>query len=257
MKVALIYLYICNPEVSKGSKTKQQYEDAARKFTDTYRRFPAGYDHDLHVVLCNGEKDQTVDQIFQGLNVIYHRYDGKGKDIGAHQHVADTVQCDFMVCMSSMVYFRKSGWLARLMVAREKIGEGIYGTAGTYQHPPGKPDERPNPHLRTYFYGLSPELFKAYNKRIESRADTFDFESGKDSISRLAARLRMAVIMVLWSGNYTVNDWRKPRDGFRNGNQSDLLAFDYITDLYDNSDKECKIIYKQFADGIAFSESKI
>ena len=248
MKVALLYLYVVSPG-SSSSFNSNSYAASAKRFADSYRKYPAGTDHDLHVVCCNGPKDAIVQDIFKGIKCVYDRYDGPGLDIGTHQHMATVLDCDFMVCTSSMTHFRKEGWLDWFVIARRMHGDGLYGSMGSMQGCPFMPWNKPNPHIRTCFYALSPAMMNEYPNKIVTKEDSFAFESGPESITVRTVNKNMPVMMVTWDGAFTVDNWRTYKNIYCRGDQSALLSFDRWTDTYEASDPGMKARLEAQADG--------
>lgn len=215
LNVAIVYIFL-----KQGS-----YPDYARRFVDTYKRFDPGYDHSLIVVCNDCEPDELVMEIFKDVRCFFEIGDNIGKDIGAYISIAHCIKSDVMVCLGSYVHFKKSGWLKRLMEAWEKYGEGMYGFFGNYQV---------SPHLQTGAFCTSARLLREYPIAIHDGL-RYEFEYGTYSFWHYVHHLGLPVLLVTWDGEWTYDQWRIPRNGFRNGDQSNCLLFHNHTDGYEFS----------------------
>jgi len=228
MKVELVYLHI--------SRDPSTYVPYSKRFASTYVGFPGDYEHELVVMLCNGNpNDKSHVPVFSGIPCRFELYSGGANDISAQQHMARLSKADIIVCMSSLVHFRRRGWLKRLVEEIEKNGEGLYGAMSSYEN---------SPHIRTCFYACNPESFRAYPHSIETRDDSFRFESKDLSFSTWFSN-RSKCMIVCWDGCYLLSESRAPKNVFRKGDQSNCIAFDRHTDIYENSSPSDKLAQEQ------------
>lgn len=234
--VAVVFPYV----VDATSTTRQEFDDCARRFVATYKQFPPGIDHTLYIVCSNGPRDAVCEEIFKGMKVVYDQYNGLGWDIGCEQYMARKVPEDFIVSMTTRSYFHRAGWLKRFIEARNQFGEGLYGTTGSYEV---------SPHIRTAFYGVDTWIYREYPHTIDSRQKGFYFESEIWSFTKFVESLGYPCIMVTWDGCYTKPHWRTPKNIFRSGNQSNILAFDRHSLIYEQADRNTKDMLKKYADG--------
>lgn len=199
LRVAVVYPHIEGEEFHKH----------ALRFRDTYHDYPAGCVHDLIIVevgLCKPIPFQKM-HFTEWLP-------NKGWDITIHQRIAKyyTDEYDFMVFFSSRTFFYREGWLERLVETRLLLGEGLYGSAYSFEC---------SPHIRTCFFACNPKLFAQYPHTIATRKQARWFETGKWSFTKyFTETLKLPAREVLWDcthGSY---------DGFRHGGQQQLLAFD-------------------------------
>ena len=184
MKVAVAYVW---PMVQV-----RKYFPAAKLFSDTYRQFPAGYPHELHV-LCNArEPSKNESLIFDGLGAAVHVYDNTGWDIGAFQRFGDVTDTDLLVCFGAHVNFHRAGWLNVIVDAYLDNGPGLYGCAGYLT---------PNWHVRTTAFWMPPELLRSYPAYIGSgRQSRYAFEHGAISFTRHVLGLGFPCRVVTWNG---------------------------------------------------------
>jgi hypothetical protein len=193
VKVAVVY---CYPLVRTNT-----YFPLANRFAQTWKKFPPGEDHELHVI-NNGGGSHDSDRIpFQGIKCRFHQRDNFGWDIGAFQWSAENIPCDLMVCLGAPVHFHRAGWLARMVDAYVYHGPNLYGCWGYLL---------PNWHLRTTCFWLAPDLLKTYPMIVGSdRASRYDFEHGNNSITRHVLKIGLDCIMVTWDGIHPFAQWKK------------------------------------------------
>lgn len=232
MKIELIYLHISgNQEVFAGH---------SKRFAKTYVEFPGDYEHELVVALCNGAtEDRSHVDIFSGIQCRFEYYNGAPFDIPAQQHFVRLSSADIIVCMSSLVHFKKRGWLKRLAEEIRMNGEGLYGAMSSFEI---------SPHIRTCFYACSPESYRAYPHDVGTRGESLAFESGfgseKPSISKWFSE-RSKCMVVCWDGCYPLSKSRAPENVFRKGDQSNCIAFDRHTEIYENESPSERLILEE------------
>lgn len=241
MKVVLLYLYVHN---------NKELDECAKRFRDTYNQFPAGADHELSIVCGDGPVTDTVQKRFHGLASVFTEYPQAGWDIGAEQYMAHRTDCDFMIFMTSRTHFWKGGWLKRFVEARQQFGEGLYGSTGSYEACPQNLRKKPNPHIRTAFYGCNPALFRRYPYIIDNREKGFRFESGVWNFTQWFTDMGWRTLMVAWDGVYDKPNWRKPKEIFRRGNQTNLIAYDRHSHIYASASAHDKKVLERSADGL-------
>ena len=217
MKVCLAYHHVpCLPVEPSSTKL------ASDRFYRTYKEFPPGYPHEL----------------------IWNLHDSPGRDIAAHQAIAPYLDCDFAVFMSARVFFKREGWLMRLMEVRRLCGEGVYGIMASNEACPLYPEQKSNPHMRTCLFGCNPKDMSRHDQ-VKSVEQSFEFESG-GGINNVA---KWQTFLVGWDGIYDKATWRKMPNGFRSGDQSNLLAHDRHSLAFDLATPEQKVMLTRIADG--------
>lgn len=189
MNVAVAY---CYPLVQK-----QRYFPLARRFADTWRRFPG---HDLCLIF-NGGAIQSPDLApFSGIS--YHSlfHDNLGWDVGAFQAAAETIPCDLLICLGAPVHFHQPAWIERMVDAYVDHGPALYGCWGYHY---------PTSHIRTTAFWLPPQLLSAYpDQVISTRASRYAFEHGKDSLAAFTRKCGMETYMVTRTGCYPESEWK-------------------------------------------------
>lgn len=225
-----------------------RYAPFARRWAETYAKFPAEYPHEVIVAVSGMTDDDRWAGLFPHMH--FHRAQTGGCDIGAYLSFSRSERAkefDFMVCCGATVYFHKSSWLKVFMQSREQHGPGLYTASASLEgHVPGHgSNPAPNPHARTSFFGCDPKMLAAYPWDVQDRADCYRFEGGDRKFGLLCRPVRM----VCWSGVYSLADCRKPENVFRKGNQSALICHDGRTDEYAKAAPEEKKRLENLANG--------
>jgi len=191
MKVALVYIY---PETQSHI-----YVPAARRFVESYMKFPPGaQDHEVHVIVNYGQPgNPNYARLFNPLSCTFRTHDNRGKDIGAFQKAAQEIPCDLMVFLGASVHFRRGGWLDRIVNVYEQNGPGFYGCWGFHQ---------PAVHIRTTAFWCAPELLNSYPYVVHNDS-RYEFEHGQRSIVNHVANLGLQNYMVTWQGCYPIESW--------------------------------------------------
>ncbi len=228
--VAVVYVYPTVGDV--------EHDAAARRFASTYKEFPPLAEHALHVVFNGAEPSSENLAVFAGLEFQAHQHDDTGWDIGAFQAAASRIECDLMVFLGGNSYFKRAGWLKRMVEATRAHGDGLYGASASYER---------DPHVRTNAFWCDPMLVRAYPLRVRTDEDRYRFEASRVSITRMAASVGLGCWLVTWDGEYGRGEWRTPPNIFRRGDQSNSLAFDSHFDMYAHAGLVQKATYEQMA----------
>ncbi len=198
MTVALVYVY---PRLNQ-----KVYMSAARRFKDSYVRNPPGAtQHELYVVVNGDEPRKSDEKTFEPLAPRWLKHDNYGKDIGAFQYAARTIQnCDLMVFLGSHVHFRQAGWLDLMVSAYERNGPGIYGAYAFHQ---------PSPHIRTTCFWMPTQLLLMYPHMVGNEF-RYEFEHGAaHSIVKWVTDAGFNAWMVTWNGIFPKDNWRHVENG--------------------------------------------
>jgi hypothetical protein len=229
----VIYLsYICAPGI---------YADGAKRFAETYQKYPAGTEHTLITVNTNGGLTPEVETHFDKMRSYQHNTWTGGWDIGAHQHVANSRTPDtWLMCFSSWAYFDRPGWLAAFVEAREKYGKGLYGSTAS------KEDHL---HLRGTGFFVPAEAIQKCPIGVNCRAESQEWEHGPENFTLWCMKNGFPPRLVAPSGVYEPAQWRELSNGFREGNQSDIWTRDKHTLIYDLAAPEARAILTRTANG--------
>lgn len=237
MKIALVYLYVLAPS-DKGVPDPSYYVPFQNQFFNTYAKFKPSIEHERHLVFCGAEPNENQKAVWPGAKI--HTYLGHGKDIGAHQWVAQFLDCDFAVHFCTTTKFIQSGWLERLVEVRTLYGNGLYGTSGSYEN---------SPHIRTGCFAMSPALMRRYPIQVDSIEKAILFESCQGGFTTFVTGLKLPVLMVTNDGAYPQSQWRMPDDIFRRGDQHNCLVWDRHMEIYAKATPQEKEKLAKAADG--------
>jgi hypothetical protein len=226
--------YICAP----GGGNTESY---ARRFVETWRKFPPARECGLVVVInSNGTPlGEALVGLFSPVakRFLVRRNDG-GKDISGFQEAARQTDADFMVCLGESCYFHRAGWLARWVEARNRFGPGMYGVFASIIK---------RPHLNTTAFGVEPVILKSYPMVADGRG-RYDFEHGKWSFADWVRSKAGAVELVTFDGVWAEPDWRKPDNVLWRGDQSNCLVHCRHTEEWSKADAVTKFRWEENAD---------
>lgn len=195
MRIAIVYIF---PQLGV-----QKYTPFAKRFVDSYTTNTPGVEpHELHVFINGGMPGPLHQRLFEPLTPSFHPGDNVGKDIGAFQVAAATIQCDLLLCLGAHIYFPRAGWLDYLVRAYQDNGPAIYGNYCFHQ---------PAIHVRTTNFWLPPQLLASYPNRVTD-PNRYDFEHGHHSIVRHVLSLGYPAFQLTWSGCYPMTDWHHVTD---------------------------------------------
>lgn len=201
----------------------------ALEFATSYLRNPPGVDHDT-VIVCNGAPiTQPSKDLFNGMpNLSYLDHDNSGWDIGGFQLAARTIPCDLMVFCGAHTYFRKPGWLARMVEAFNQLGDTLYGSTGNQ----GDIRFGVYPHVRTTGFWCKPELMANYPLKVTQTGgggQRYESEHGKECLTNWVKSLGKQVWITGWDRSLVIDDCNAIPNGFHQGDQSNVLVGDRLT----------------------------
>jgi hypothetical protein len=214
MKVVLTYIF---------PNTSEAYYGQAFKFLSSYHANPAGADHET-VICCNGDSP-SEEQAFMfasmpGLQFYHH--DNSGYDAGGFQAVARSHPADMMLFCGSNCYFRRPGWLARMIEAFKKHGDTLYGTMGNQGHMA----VNVFPHVRTTSFWCSTALFNRHPLKVTQPGQRYEWEHGASGLTTWVMALNKQPWIITAQGDFPLYICDSAPGGFQNGNQENLLAGD-------------------------------
>jgi hypothetical protein len=191
LKIVLAYIY---PNVEQS-----KYVPLAQRFARSYMENPPGStDHELYAIV-NGlsSPKEHLDKIFAPVPMRYLQHNNWGKDIGAFQMIANSVECDLLVCFGSHIHFHLPGWLDRMAAVYLDAGPSLYGAWAFHQ---------PAHHIRTTAFWLPPHLLTAYPYLI-GNGDRYGFEHGPESITLWSRKMGFPPLMVTRTGCFDEAHW--------------------------------------------------
>jgi len=226
--ITLVYIHV------PGDEKHWRY---AREFMDTYQKFPPEYPHKT-IIVCQGKPAVPLAQgLFKPLNPVYHQHDDSGWDIGGFISAMSSVvpsentATDCVICLGGSAYFQKAGWLKRIAETHKKIGIGFYGATPTHEV---------SPHLCTSGFWTHPDILRAYPIKVTNRETRYDFEHGPNACWKMVAHNGLPVKLITWDGEYDWQDWRKPDNIYRKGDQSNALMCWHHYREYEKATPELK-----------------
>jgi hypothetical protein len=124
-KTGVVYLY----RFAEG-------EGPVRRFLDSYRRYPAGLAHDLHVILKGFPDRSAVNSacaLFTPLPINAIEVDDAGYDIGSYFAAARAVANPQLLFLNTFSEILAESWLSHFDHAHSMPGVGIVGATGSWQ----------------------------------------------------------------------------------------------------------------------------
>lgn len=237
-----------------------------RAFTDSYRRFGAGVDHEL-VVLLNGlpaipeaQRAATRERLLAELAPVTHRLvelDHPLLDLAAYGHAAGTLEQERICILNSYSELLADDWLARLSDAAGGDPHTLAGATGSWESQADWKRNRPlhqaydllrlrglrrdfppfpNPHLRSNAFLASRRLLADMGlERVDGKRAAYKLESGREALTRRALAAGGRALVVDRAGDvHEPSRWATSRT-FRSGDQERLLVADNQTRAYDEA----------------------
>lgn len=234
MNTVLVYLFPLD--------ASEHFRPHAERWAKGYRQFAAGCSHQVLICASNGSVSREDKQLFEGVNPQWDdSYRGNAWDNGEFQYIARNHDADMMLFMNGRAHFWKENWLKPFVDAFVKFGEkGLYGNAASFESCPVDPMPWPNPHIRTPCFATSPKVFRKFCYDLSHREHSGYFESGRWNFSEWFRERGLPVKLVTRDGVYDREQWRKPENIFRRGNQSNCLVWDKHHQEYFNADHATK-----------------
>jgi len=215
-----------------NDEVRNLFRPFIERFAWTYRKFPAGAPHRLIAVLLNGDLDDEIAKIFDGIKTEFIQLDSAGCDFAAQQMVSRMCPDCFQLNLTSRCYFHRAGWLNHLVVARETIGPAFYGVSASREG--GKL------HVCTRAHSFDTNDFNQYPHEITSRDMGVAVECGEWSLTDWFQSIGRKCHLVHWGGVRRPEDIQYHFNGYRAGNQHECLIFDKHTQAYEDASPEEK-----------------
>jgi hypothetical protein len=209
---------------------------SAEHFARSYAFHSPGLEHKLLIVLKSDNQvvPSDVYRIFEGLSCEFQVHPNEGYDIASYITVArQAARHDLVCCIGAYTSFRADNWLAKLCrPMAQDVTVGLVGAFGSYEL---------NPHIRTSLFVLRASIFQEMHwPQIATKVDGFMFECGPDSLTQRMLRRGAKCLVVDCEGNsFGLNEWGS-MGGFRQGDQSKLLAWDNHCEEFARGDEEHK-----------------
>lgn len=227
-----------------------EMRDRLLAFCRSYRRFAAGSDHKLHVILKGFANAVELEQARRDLRAELESFEeiflpDVGFDLGAYRSAAIRTDGDFICCLNGSSVILGEYWLQKLVNNLVREGIGLVGCTGSYeapQHAGTSCPQFPNPHLRSNAFAIDRRRFLAAmpSRPFASKLDAYAFEHGWQSLTAQIQAEGLGVLIVGRDGRGFEMAWWPRSDTFRQGDQSNLLVGDNQTLLFRRSTVENK-----------------
>ena len=219
MTIDLVYIYPVD-----GSEKHLTY---AWRFLNSYYENPPGADHNS-VIVCNGGSPDDTFVFFKAMpNFRLFQHDDSGFDIGGYQAVAKQSSADLMLFCGGTTYFRKPGWLSRVITSTIRYGlDSLYGAMANR----GEMIANVYPHIRTTGFWIGRNLFNQYPVSVTRTDQRYEFEHGATGLTTWVRNQNKKVVVVGWTGEYIWPNWGNMPNSFHHGDQSDLLMGDRLSE---------------------------
>lgn len=219
MNVSLVYVF---PTVGQYAHFGYEY---AKRFVKAFNDFPPDFNHTLFVISNGSKVNNEQRQIFGSVPCVFLEGDNRGWDIGAYLDLSESLDPrSMMVCFGSSSYFRRRGWLNRMVEAFQQYGPQLYGSLASYDF---------RPHIRTIGFWCEPELLQTYPHEVVHESQRYAFEHGEYSLTEWALSRGKRTLLVTWDGVWDKDYWMNAPNSYRKGDQSNCLVFDNRTDNHE------------------------
>lgn len=248
MNIAVCYVYP-TPHVPLSEYERPgEREEYALRFVASYLSAPPGVEHKLIFIANGGPPTRFMRSMAACCgDVEWFVHDDSGWDIGAYIAISRNIESDLLFCMGGTSYVMRQGWLKRVSEAWNKYGYGVYGTLASYEI---------TPHFCTTGFGVHPSELREYPYKVQTKGERYAFEHGERSMVQLMMARKLPAVMVTWSGEYLCPDWRKPRNVYAKGDQSECLVYFKHSDTYRFGDSREKTRRTALADNFTHEPSK-
>lgn len=221
MKIVVVYLLPVAALVPQAM-------DYCWRFASTYLENPPGHPVHLVPVSNGGRPSSNAEGLLSMLPgfLTFLEHDDSGYDIGAYQFAAQQIPCDLMVFLGTSAYLRHPNWARRVARSFADHGHGIYGAMGHT----GAMGCNVHPHLRTTGFWLPPALMNQYPHRVTKPEQRYPFEHGPENITQWVVNQNLGAWVVAKGRDYPLMECNDIPNGFHNGDQSNLLIGDRLTE---------------------------
>lgn len=159
-------------------------------------------------------------------NCGFIEHDNSGQDCGAFQYAAKNIPADMMVFFGTHTYFKRPGWLKRMVDTFNQYGQmHLYGSTGN------QGDARFNvyPHIRTTAFWCSPSIINECPLRVTHNGLRYLWEHGPDGLTSWVIKENRRAWIVAWDNVYPLHICDSIPEGFHRGNQTNVLVGDRLT----------------------------
>ena len=218
------------------------WETACQRFIKSYLAHPAGQNHRMHVitkVFESSADEARARELLSALDCFTISVNDDSFDIGAYRDWAKQTSEESICLLNTGSEILSDYWLKKLHANLLNQGIGVVGATGSFERFGGSRHgfpRFPNAHIRTTAFMLKRELYlnATQGKTFDNKMNTFLFESGHQSLTRIIKELGLKAIVVGRNGRgYGERHWATSGT-FRQGNQANLLIGDRNTRNFSN-----------------------
>ncbi len=198
------------------------------RFLNTYAENPPGAPHRTIILTDEGPLDETVELAKAVFDkpFIFQWHD-RALDIGRYQGWAGHSAADVLLFCGGTTYFRKPGWMTRIIHAVSQHGkDALYGSMCNT----GDMPFNVYPHIRTTGFWIGRELFNRYPIQVQQATQRYEFEHGATGLTTWIRQQNLNAWVVGWDTEYSWPNWGNIPGGFHNGDQRNLLIGDRLSE---------------------------
>lgn len=217
-------VYCCPVEANRPTNSPENSQILER-FVSTFLQHPPEHRYELIVVSNGGPPSPATQALLAPLAPRFIEHNNEGKDIGAYQFAAGQLRGELAVFFGASAYFKRPGWLVRMVDSFRKHGDTLYGAMGNQ----GDDAAKVWPHIRTNGFWLSPRLMNLYPISVTRDDQRYEFEHGKTGLTSWILNQGKRVWVVSFDGECHLSMCDLIPNGFHRGDQSNLLVGDRLS----------------------------
>ena len=217
--------------------------EKANNFFNSYKANPAGYDHELIVIMKGWEAGSNLNSVLEAAGkfsarIIYLQENRgqDGLDLGAYFRVSEIIDNEWVCFLSTYSHILHDNWLKILMEAVIKPNIGAISCSGNWGtskiHTPV-----PNPHIRTNAFILRRKLWLNFIMTQGfpvNKLDTYKLEHGRNGLSRFIEQQGLQIAVTGKDKILYYKDQFPDSKTFAHPGLSNLLVGDNMSDAYLN-----------------------
>jgi len=213
---------------------------SCERFLRSYIENSAGINHTLYIIFkgfSSVEELATAGAIFNCVQHTSIFLSDDNFDIGPYIEWANGINEEIICVLNSGTQIISHDWLYKLAINLLLPNVGLVGATASYESlkdlNPTFPAFR-NIHIRSTGFLIKRKLFceLTFGMSMSSKIDAYQFESGRNSLTRMVIGKKLNVLVVGRNGRgYAPKNWINSQT-FRLENQSNLLIADNQTRNY-------------------------
>lgn len=250
MSINVVYLAYFNEALGYGF-------DYVKDFVDSYKKFSAGVEHSLTIVVknCpNSKMLEKVSDLAKEVNAKIVELPDDGFDFGAYFRVTKLIDDDYIMFCGSQAKIKCNNWLAMFDNAfKTDKSVKLAGPMGSWGD--AKFKKFPNYHIRTTVFMVEKEMFLDYLSKMkfpQTKEDTYEIEHGENSLTTFVLNQGDKAIVVNNQGEvFAPEDW-DISETFRYPLLSKAIFDDKYSSKYEQNTDH---VYQQMSDRGVYGRS--